>query len=70
MRIDIAGVLFLSLLWARASDVGIAEHGLPSLAVPFAVLLLGGALWRRLLAGEHLGATMFNTLFPLLPYLA
>lgn len=69
MRIDVAVALFLSLLWARASDVGIAEHGLPSLAVPFAVILLGAAMWRRLLAGERLGAKTFNTLFPLLPYL-
>jgi putative inorganic carbon (HCO3(-)) transporter len=69
VRIDVAVALFLSLLWARASDVGIAEHGLPSLAVPFAVVLLGAALWRRLLAGERLGLTTFNTLFPLLPYL-
>jgi O-antigen ligase len=69
VRIDVAVALFLSLLWARASDVGIAEHGLPSLAVPFAVILLGAAMWRRLLAGERLGAKTFNTLFPLLPYL-
>jgi O-antigen ligase len=69
VRIDVAVALFLSLLWARASDVGIAEHGLPSLAVPFAVVLLGAAMWRRLLAGERLGAKTFNTLFPLLPYL-
>jgi O-antigen ligase len=69
VRIDVAAALFLSLLWARASDVGIAEHGLPSLAVPFAVILLGVAMWRRLLAGERLGAKTFNTLFPLLPYL-
>jgi O-antigen ligase len=69
VRIDVAAALFLSLLWARASDVGIAEHGLPSLAVPFAVILLGVAMWRRLLAGKRLGAKTFNTLFPLLPYL-
>jgi O-antigen ligase len=69
VRIDVAVAVFLSLLWARASDVGIAEHGLPSLAVPFAVVLLGAAMWRRLLAGEHLGAKTFKTLFPLLPYL-
>jgi O-antigen ligase len=69
VRIDVAVALFLSLLWARASDVGIAEHNLPSLAVPFAVILLGAAMWRRLLAGERLGAKTFNTLFPLLPYL-
>jgi O-antigen ligase len=69
VRIDVAVAVFLSLLWARASDVGIAEHGLPSLAVPFAVVLLGAAMWRRLLAGERLGAKTFKTLFPLLPYL-
>jgi putative inorganic carbon (HCO3(-)) transporter len=69
VRTDLATALFLSLLWARASDVGIAEHGLPSLAVPFAIVLLGAAMWRRLLAGERLGPTTFNTLFPLLPYL-
>jgi O-antigen ligase len=70
VRINVAGALFLSLLWARASDVGIAAHGLPSLAVPFALVLLGAALWRRMVAGERLGARTFNTLFPLLPYLA
>jgi O-antigen ligase len=70
VRTDIAAALFLSLLWARASDVGIAQHGLPSLAVPLAVLFLGAALWRRLLVGERLGSRTFSTLFPMLPYLA
>jgi O-antigen ligase len=69
VRTDVAAALFLSVLWARASDVGIAEHGLPSLAVPFAVVLLGVALWRRLRAGERLGPATFKALFPLLPYL-
>jgi len=69
VRIDILAAVFLSLLWARASDVGIAQHGLPSLAVPLTVVLLGAALWRRLLAGERVGPMTCNTLFPLLPYL-
>jgi putative inorganic carbon (hco3(-)) transporter len=69
VRVDFIAALFLSLLWARASDVGIAQHGLPSLVVPFAVVLLGYAMWRRLLAGERLGPKTFNTVFPLLPYL-
>jgi O-antigen ligase len=70
VRIDVAAALFLSLLWARASDVAVAEYGLPSLAVPFAVILLGVAMWQRLVAGERLGPTTFKTVFPLLPYLA
>jgi putative inorganic carbon (HCO3(-)) transporter len=69
VRIDIAVVVFLSVLWARASDVGIAEHGLPSLAVPFAVVLVGAVIARRLRAGERLGPRTFSALFPLLPYL-
>jgi O-antigen ligase len=69
VRLDAVVALFLSLLWARASDVGIAEHGLPSLAVPSAVVLLGAAMWRRLLVGERLGPRTLNTLFPFLPYL-
>jgi O-antigen ligase len=69
MRLDVPVVLFLSVLWARASDVGIAAHGLPSLAVPFAALLLGAAVARRLLAGERLEPSTFSALFPLLPYL-
>src|SRR5581483_9029105 len=60
---------FLGMLWARVSDVGIAEHALPSLAVPFGVLLIGLSMARRLAAGERIGAHTFRGLFPVLPYL-
>ena len=61
--------VFLGMLWARVSDVGIAEHALPSLAVPCALGLVGVSLWRRIAAGERLGITTFRRLWPVLPYL-
>jgi putative inorganic carbon (hco3(-)) transporter len=61
--------LFLGMLWARVSDVGIAEHALPSLAVPFGVGLICWSMARRLAAGERIGANTFRRLFPVLPYL-
>jgi O-antigen ligase len=69
VRVDLTAALFLSLLWSRASDVGIAQHGLPSLVVPVAGVLAGAALWRRLRTGERLGLSTFRSMFPLLPYL-
>jgi putative inorganic carbon (HCO3(-)) transporter len=65
---ELLAALFLSMLWARVSDVAIAEQGLPSIALPFAIALLGLTVGRRLLAGERISATTFSGLFPLLPY--
>src|SRR5262249_19800012 len=67
---DLIAALFLAGLWARGSDVGIADQGLPSLVVPSAVALVGLILGRRLLAGERVDATTFRGLFPMLPYMA
>ena len=66
----LSAAIFLSLLWSRASDVGIAQHGLPSLVLPLAVVLVGAALWRRLRGGERLGPMTFAALLPYLPYLS
>ena len=68
LNLDVAAVAFPAFLWARVSDVGITEQGLPSLAVPFALGLLGIALGRRLLAGERIGLATFGGLLPVLPY--
>jgi O-antigen ligase len=70
LRPELLGALFLSVLWARVSDIGIAEQGLPSLVVPCALALLGLAIGRRLLAGERIGLTTFRGVFPMLPYFA
>jgi putative inorganic carbon (hco3(-)) transporter len=70
LNLDLAAILFPAFLWARVSDVSIAEQGLPSLAVPFAIGLLGVALARRLVAGERIGAATFRGLLPVLPYVA
>jgi putative inorganic carbon (hco3(-)) transporter len=67
---ELLGALFLSMLWGRVSDVGIAEQGLPSLAVPVAVALVGISIARRLVAGERISPTTFHAVFPLLPYFA
>ena len=67
---DLLVVVFLGMLWARVSDVGIHEHALPSLVVPFAVGLICLSMLRRLAAGERLNAATFRRLFPVLPYLA
>src|SRR5919201_1180514 len=67
LNVDLAAVMFPAFLWTRVSDVSIAEQGLPSLAVPFAVGLLGIALGRRILAGERIGPGSFRGLPPLLP---
>src|SRR5215211_1265062 len=47
-RPDLLIVAFLAMLWARVSDIGIAEHALPSLALPFALALVGLSLARRI----------------------
>jgi O-antigen ligase len=70
VRPELLGAFFLGMLWARVSDVGISEHGLPSLAVPCAVALLGLSVGRRLVAGERIGPATFQRVFPLLPYFA
>src|SRR5215472_4824093 len=70
LRPELLGGVFLGMLWARVSDVGISEQGLPSLAVPCALALLGLSIGRRLLAGERIGLATFERVFPLLPYLA
>jgi putative inorganic carbon (hco3(-)) transporter len=70
MHPEVLGALFLSVLWARVSDVGIAAQGLPSVTVPVAVALVGLAIGRRLRAGERINATTFREVFPVLPYFA
>jgi putative inorganic carbon (HCO3(-)) transporter len=70
VRLDLPVAVFLAMLWARVSDVGIAEYGLPSLAVPFAIGFMCVSIARRLWIGERLGVTTFRRLFPVLPYLA
>jgi putative inorganic carbon (hco3(-)) transporter len=57
------------MLWARVSDIGIAEYALPSLAVPFALGLLGVALWLRIASLERIGLRTFRRAWPVLPYL-
>lgn len=69
-RLDMLVVLFVGMLWVRVSDIAIAEHGLPSLTVPFALGLIGMSLWRRLEAGERLGVRTLRGLVPVVPYLA
>jgi putative inorganic carbon (hco3(-)) transporter len=66
---ELPAVLFLSLLWARVSDVGVATQGLPSVAVPCGIGLLCLSLGRRILAGERITVTTFRGLFGFLPYL-
>jgi putative inorganic carbon (HCO3(-)) transporter len=67
---DVLAPVFLGLLWARVSDVGIAAQGLPSLAVPFAAALVLLVVGRRLISGERIDATTLRGVFPLLPYFA
>jgi O-antigen ligase len=67
---EVLGALFLSMLWARVSDVGIVAQGLPSLAVPVAIALVVVSIGRRLVAGQRTTATTFRAVFPLLPYFA
>ncbi len=43
----IGGVVLLFITYTRISDVGIAEHGLPSLAQPLILVLGAGTLIRR-----------------------
>src|SRR4051794_8190274 len=40
LYVQVSGLLFLGLLWTRASDVAIWQHGLPSIALPSGLLLL------------------------------
>jgi putative inorganic carbon (HCO3(-)) transporter len=67
-RPDLLVALFLGVLWARVSDVGITEYALPSLAVPFAVGLICFRLAQRLALGERLNLATFLRLLPFLPY--
>jgi O-antigen ligase len=61
-------VAFICVLWTRVSDVGIAEHGLPSIAVPFALGLIGVLLLERVATGARLDVKTFDRLWPILPY--
>ena len=66
---DLLVAIFLGLLWARVSDVGIAQHALPSLALPFAIGLLFLSIWKRLAKGERISLATFSHAAPVVPYL-
>ncbi len=51
----IGGVVLLFITYTRISDVGIAEHGLPSLAQPLILVLGAGTIIRRTRAGGSWG---------------
>jgi putative inorganic carbon (hco3(-)) transporter len=67
-RLDALVVVFVGVLWARVSDVGIAEHDLPSLTVPFAIALILLACAQRLARGERIDASTFRRMWPMAPY--
>src|SRR5581483_11553989 len=66
--VQVSGLLFLGLLWTRASDIAIWSHGLPSIALPFGCLLLLFSLARRIQAGQRITAAAVLPLLPVLPY--
>jgi len=51
----IGGVVLLFITYTRISDVGIAQHGLPSLAQPLVLVLGAGTVIRRTRAGGSWG---------------
>ena len=51
----IGGVVLLFITYTRISDVGIAQHGLPSLAQPLVLILGAGTIIRRVRTGGSWG---------------
>ena len=68
VHLELGGLAFLGVLWARVSDVAIKFHGFPSLALPFGALLIGVSLIRKLVQGERITSSTFKDIYPSLPY--